>query len=84
MGLAGCVDEALEYILINYRWVFVCFFLLPASFLYEVYNYWRNWIVVTLNSAPKQHDKKVKNVQKQVSESFVQWTAFIDRYECTA
>jgi hypothetical protein len=67
MGLST-VDRAIEYIIINYRWVFVCLFLLPASLLYEIYNYGRNWIVVKLNSAPKQHDRKVKNVQKQVSK----------------
>jgi predicted PilT family ATPase len=66
----GCstVDRAIQYIIINYRWVFVCVFLLPASVLYEIYNYGRNWIVVKLNSAPKQHDRKVKNVQRQVSK----------------
>ena len=51
----------------------MCFFLLPASLLYEIYNYGRNWIVVKLNSAPKQHDGKVKNVQKQVSKYYSQW-----------
>jgi delta24-sterol reductase len=67
MGISSGVDKLIEYILINYRWVFVCFFLLPASLLYEIYNYGRNWIVVKLNSAPKLHDWKVKHVQKQVS-----------------
>jgi predicted PilT family ATPase len=66
----SCCDGLIEYILINYRWVFVCFFLLPASLLYEIYNYGRNWIVVKLNSAPKLHDRKVKNVQKQVSKDY--------------
>lgn len=66
-----CVDRIIEYILINYRWVFVCFFLLPASLLYEIYNYGRNWIIFKLNSAPKLHNRKVKNVQRQVQA----WTA---------
>lgn len=56
-----------EYILINYRWLFVCLFLLPISFIYDFWLYLRNWIVFTLTSAPKQHDNKVKYVQKQVS-----------------
>ncbi|PNF18142.1 Delta(24)-sterol reductase [Cryptotermes secundus] len=66
MGFPSVVDRVIEYILINYRWVFVCFFLLPASLLYEIYNYGRNWIIVKLNSAPKLHHRKVQNVQKQV------------------
>jgi hypothetical protein len=33
----------------------------------------RNWIVVKLNSAPKLHHRKVKNVQKQVSKNSAQW-----------
>jgi hypothetical protein len=73
MGFPSGVDRVIEYILINYRWVFVCFFLLPASLLYEIYNYWRNWIMVKLNSAPKLHHRKVKHVQKQVSKSSGQW-----------
>jgi delta24-sterol reductase len=71
-----CVDKLIEHILINYRWVFVCFFSLPASLLYEIYNYGRNWIVFKLNSAPKLHDKKVKHVQKQVSKDYCQWISY--------
>lgn len=55
-----------DYILINYRWIFVCLFLLPLSFIYDLMFYIRNWIIFKLTSAPKQHDKKVKHVQKQV------------------
>jgi predicted PilT family ATPase len=77
METCCCVDRLIEHILINYRWVFVCFFLLPASLLYEIYSYGRNWIVVKLNSAPKLHDKKVKNVQKQVSKDYSQWIKYV-------
>jgi predicted PilT family ATPase len=77
MGISSGVDKVIEYILINYRWVFVCFFLLPASLLYEIYNYGRNWIIVKLNSAPKLHDRKVKNVQKQVSKGCGQWIKYV-------
>ncbi|XP_067008969.2 delta(24)-sterol reductase [Anabrus simplex] len=68
MLTSGGWDKALQHIIINYRWVFACFFLLPLSFAYEVYSYARNWIVFKTNSAPKQHEKKVKYVQKQVRE----------------
>jgi delta24-sterol reductase len=77
MAFPSCVDRAIEYILTNYRWVFVCFFLLPASLLYDIYNYGRKWIIVKLNSAPKLHHRKVKNVQKQVSKNSAQWYAVV-------
>ncbi|KAL1493388.1 hypothetical protein ABEB36_011451 [Hypothenemus hampei] len=57
-----------EHILINYRWVFVCLFLLPISFFYDLWFYLRNWLIFKLTSAPKQHDNKVKYVQKQIRE----------------
>ncbi|KAF2360095.1 FAD linked oxidase N-terminal [Trinorchestia longiramus] len=55
-----------KYILIHYRWVFVVLFLLPLSAVYDVYYYARSWVIFKLNSAPKQHAKKVENVQNQV------------------
>jgi delta24-sterol reductase len=61
-------DGVFEHILINYRWFLVCFFLLPASLIYEVWNYARNWIVFKLSSAPGHHNKKIIEVQKQVSK----------------
>lgn len=50
--------------------------MLPASLLYEIYNYGRNWIIVKLNSAPKLHDRKVKKVQRQVSKDNSQWIKY--------
>ena len=58
-----------EHILINYRWVFVIFFLMPMSLLYDVFYYIRNIIVFRLNSAPHKHVEKVREVQRQVSNS---------------
>lgn len=63
--------RGLEYIIKHYRWVFVCLFLMPISVVYDVYMFIRNWIVFKLNSAPKQHAKKVKDVQRQVSFLFL-------------
>lgn len=60
------LDSLTDYILINYRWIFVCLFLLPLSFIYDLLFYVRNWIIFKLTSAPKQHANKVKHVQKQV------------------
>lgn len=58
--------RGIEYIIKNYRWVFVCLFLLPMSVLYDLVMYVRNWIIFKLNSAPRKHDSKVKHVQNQV------------------
>lgn len=64
--MAPKADNFVEYILINYRWIFVCLILLPISFFFDMWLYCRNYIVFKLNSAPSQHDTKVKKVQKQV------------------
>ncbi|XP_044761273.1 delta(24)-sterol reductase-like [Coccinella septempunctata] len=55
-----------EHILIHYRWIFVCLFLLPLSFVFDIWIFWRNYIVFKLNSAPSKHDDKVKNIQRQI------------------
>lgn len=60
-------ETFLEILLIDYRWIIVCFFLLPMSFLYNLWFYVRNRIIFYFNSAPKAHDKKVKQVQEQVN-----------------
>ncbi|XP_015607446.1 delta(24)-sterol reductase isoform X2 [Cephus cinctus] len=66
--MAAQADSLFEYVLINYRWIFVIFFLLPLSLLFEIFNCTRNWIVFKLSSAPKQHEKKVRNIQRQIKE----------------
>lgn len=66
MPLADSYDSLLEEILCNYRWVFVCLFLLPISFVYNLFYYIRNKIIFKLSSAPRNHDAKVKKIQKQV------------------
>ena len=58
--------RGIEYVIINYRWVFVCLFLLPISVIYDIFMYVRNLVVFKFNSAPKQHDSRVKRVQEQV------------------
>ncbi|KAJ8955381.1 hypothetical protein NQ318_003478 [Aromia moschata] len=61
-------EDIVEYILIHYRWIFVCLFLLPASFVYNIWWYFRNWVVFQLNNSPSQHHNKVKGVQRQIQE----------------
>lgn len=58
--------RGLEYVIMHYRWVFVCLFLLPMSVVYDVSMYIRAWIIFRMNSAPKMHTAKVKHVQEQV------------------
>lgn len=60
------LDAVVEHILINYRWIFVCIFLLPISVVYDIWTYFRSWIVFQLNSAPLNHNEKVGTVQAQV------------------
>lgn len=64
MDLKG--ETFMEILMIDYRWVFVCFFLLPMSFVYNLWFNVRNVIVFYLNSAPQAHDEKVRKVQQQV------------------
>lgn len=55
-----------EILLVDYRWVLVCFLLLPLSFLYNTWFYIRNLIIFKLQSAPQNHVKKLQNIQRQV------------------
>jgi len=59
--------RGLEYVIINYRWIFVCLFLLPISVVYDSLYYIRTKIFFMLNAAPGKHDERVKKVQQQVS-----------------
>ncbi|MEZ4922005.1 MAG: FAD-binding oxidoreductase [Crocinitomicaceae bacterium] len=55
-----------EIILTKYRGTFATLVLLPMSFWYELYLKTKSKITLLLNSAPKLHDKRVKNVQDQL------------------
>lgn len=69
--MAYKTEGIVEEILVNYRWIFVLF-LLPISFLYDVWTYFRNWYVFKLNTAPKKHSDKVRNVQRQVDQILIE------------
>lgn len=58
--------KGLEHVIIHYRWIFVCVFLLPASAVYDVFYYVRNKLIFKFRSAPKQHGVRVQEVQEQV------------------
>lgn len=66
--LAWIRFRGLEYVIIHYRWVFVCLFLLPISVVYDIFMFIRNWFVFKFNSAPKLHDSRVRHVQEQVKQ----------------
>ncbi|GBP96420.1 Delta(24)-sterol reductase [Eumeta japonica] len=72
-------ENLTEYILVHYRWILVLF-LLPMSAIWKVYSIIRNYLVFKLNSAPKLHDKKVKNVQKQIRVDIL--TKLARRFYC--
>jgi len=63
--------RGVEYVLVNYRWIFVVFFLMPASLVYDLYFYARSWLIFRMNSAPHKHDKKVQHVQQQVINTLI-------------
>ena len=74
------MDSIMEHIIINYRWVFVMF-LLPVSLCYDMFYAVRSFVIFTLNSAPKKHLEKVKDVQNQVKA----WRdSGMDKPMCTA
>jgi len=60
------MESFVEHILVHYRWIFVIFFLLPLSLLYDVAFAIRAYIVFKLASAPTKHPQKVQAVQEQV------------------
>lgn len=59
--------KGLDYVIVHQRWIFVCLFLLPLSVVYDVYYYVRAWIIFKMCSAPKLHDQRVRDIQRQVS-----------------
>ncbi|KAI3383727.1 hypothetical protein SNEBB_005565 [Seison nebaliae] len=55
-----------EHLLLHYRWIFVCIFLLPLSFLFDVYTWVRESILLYVYSAPRAHKERVEYVRRQV------------------
>ncbi|XP_066547768.1 delta(24)-sterol reductase [Amia ocellicauda] len=66
--LAWVKVKGLDYVIIHQRWIFVCLFLLPLSVVFDVYYYLRAWLIFKLCSAPRQHDQRVRDIQRQVGE----------------
>lgn len=59
--------KGLDYVIVHQRWIFVCLFLLPLSLIFDVYYYVRAWLIFKMCSAPKLHDQRVRDIQRQVS-----------------
>ncbi|KPP77311.1 delta(24)-sterol reductase-like [Scleropages formosus] len=60
--------KGLDYVLVHQRWVFVCLFLLPLSLLFDLYYSLRAWLIFRMCSAPRLHDQRVRDIQRQVRE----------------
>ncbi|XP_034036341.1 delta(24)-sterol reductase [Thalassophryne amazonica] len=60
--------KGLEHVIVHQRWIFACLFLLPLSVLFDVYYYLRAWLILKMYSAPKLHDQRVRDIQRQVRE----------------
>uniref|UniRef100_A0A673WSS8 24-dehydrocholesterol reductase n=1 Tax=Salmo trutta TaxID=8032 RepID=A0A673WSS8_SALTR len=61
--------NGLDYVIVHQRWIFVCLFLLPLSVIFDVYYYMRAWLTFKMCSAPKQHDQRVRDIQRQLTVS---------------
>ncbi|XP_061594078.1 delta(24)-sterol reductase [Cololabis saira] len=60
--------KGLDYVIVHQRWIFVCLFLLPLSVIFDVYYYVRAWLIFKMCSAPKLHEQRVRDIQRQVRE----------------
>lgn len=58
--------KGVEHVIIKQRWIFVCFFLLPLSVVYEIFLTLRNWVAFKYYSSPERHGHRVEHVQEQV------------------
>lgn len=63
--------KGVEYVVVHQRWMFVCLFLLPLSVLFDLYYYLRAWLIFQMCSAPKLHEQRVRDIQRQVSGASV-------------
>jgi len=69
--LVEFINKLTEYALTNHRALFVVFFLLPLSFLFDIAWYIRNKYTFLMGISHKEHDARALGVQKQVR----QWIA---------
>lgn len=60
-------DSLLEYLVVNFRWVFVIFFIMPCTVLGKVMSIIEKSL--WLHDSGLNHDKNLKVIQKQVSKN---------------
>eukprot|EP01080_Neovahlkampfia_damariscottae_P004721 gene4721-8305_t len=58
-----------KFIATDYRWIIVCFVLLPLSFLFDLYWHIRSIITFRYRKDSVNHEEKVKNIQEQVKKA---------------
>lgn len=75
--------KGLDYVIIHQRWIFVCLFLLPLSVIFDVYYYVRAWMIFKMCSAPKLHDQRVRDIQRQVSKASSNSVGDVHRCVCS-
>lgn len=61
-------ESSLEYVLVNYRYVFVVFFLLPCTVLGKIWSVFEKNFLWSRHSG-LDHEKNVNVVRRQVSET---------------
>jgi len=60
--------RGIEYVVVEQRWIFVCLFLMPLSFIFDNWLKLRNWFVSKVCSAPKLHGKRVQSIQAEIKK----------------
>jgi hypothetical protein len=71
MGLktrvVGLVDWAYELFVLYFGWLYVLYVHLPIGYLRRRLKNSRDWLMLKMDLARKGHNRKVANVQRQVS-----------------
>lgn len=60
-------ESLLEYMLVNFRWVFVVFFLMPCTVLGKIWTVYEKSLWSSYSGL--DHEKNVKNIQREVRKS---------------
>lgn len=66
MGLYQTIREFAIWFMTEHRGWFVIVFVLPISLLFDIFFYVRSIVIMKLFSAPKLHEARVKDIQKQI------------------
>lgn len=64
-------ETLLEYVLANYRWVFVVFFVLPFTVVGKIWAISQQFL--WSYDSRSDHEKNVKNIQHKASKCKASW-----------